>query len=302
MTDRPERANEIDQVSERTSASLLAQLGRRAVMLGAAATGAGVTAGLLGGGVAEAAPDGSPAVLLGKTSTTGGTTRVISRSGSGLIGRAATRGESGVTGVDTFKGGLGRSSGVTGNSLNGTGVNGMSIHHTGIVGTGFTQGQSGVAGIDFCPTRGAQGIYGQSNNGNGVTGVSFKGNGVVGNSKTPGHSAVIGLDRAPHGGNAVFAQSQHGTAVLATSNGGTALRVDGKAKFKNSGVVSVPGGQRTVKVSVAGMTASSLVLATIQRPQAGVFIEAAQPGAGSFTITLSRNASSGLPVAWFVID
>ena len=301
MTDRPERANEIDQAGDRTPASLPARYGRRALMLGAAATGAGVAASLVGGGMAEAAPDLSPPVLLGKTSTASGTTRVVSRGGSGLAGRAATKGQSGVTGYDTFAGGSGLSSGVTGHSENGYGVNGISVRHTGVVGTSFRVGQSGTAGIDFCTTKGAQGIYGQSNNGNGVFGISFKGNGVVGESNTPGHSGIVGLDRAPHSGNAVFAQSHDGTAVLATSENGTALHVEGKAKFKNSGVATVPGGQKTVTVKVAGLTASGLVLATIQRPQAGVFIEAAQPGAGSFKITLSKNASSALPIAWFVI-
>jgi hypothetical protein len=38
-----------------------------------------------------------------------------------------------------------------------------------------------------------------------------------------------------------------------------------------------------------------------QRPQTGVYIEGAQPANGSFTITLSKNASSPLPVAWFVL-
>jgi hypothetical protein len=56
-----------------------------------------------------------------------------------------------------------------------------------------------------------------------------------------------------------------------------------------------------VKVSVAGLTSANIVLATIQNPQAGVFIEGAQPSSGSFTITLSKKAPGAVHVGWFVI-
>jgi hypothetical protein len=121
----------------------------------------------------------------------------------------------------------------------------------------------------------------------------------------------MGIDGAKSSGHGVYGQSNHGTAVYATSTegigvhasskGGTALEVSGKASFSNSGVAHVPGGQKTVKVTVDGMTAASIVLATIQAPQAGVSIEGAQAGAGSFVITLSGKASGDLPVGWFVI-
>ena len=169
---------------------------------------------------------------------------------------------------------------------------GSSGSKDGIQGLTFTAGHSGVAGLDFCKTKGAHGLYGQSNLGFGVFGISFGGSGVVGQSNTSGQSAVAGFDRAPSGGTAVLAQSQHGTA----------LRVEGTAKFGTSGVNSVPSGQRTLTVKASGITATSKVLATIQKPQSGVFIEGAEPGNGSFTITLSKNASSALPVAWFVLE
>lgn len=299
MGDRPERAIEMDQANDRTPGSLPARYGRRAVMLGAAATGAGVAASLVGGGLAEAAPDVSLPVLLGKSNTTGGTTVVTSRSHTGLSGHAAVNNQAGVSGFNTGRGV--NSFGVFGHSVHGTAVNGISQHGNGVVGNASTVGFSGVAGIDFSKTKGAQGVYGQSNVGDAVLGVSFGGTGVVGHSRTPGHSGVFGQDAASHGGTGVTGQSDHGTAVFATSAHGVALHVDGKARFKNSGLAFVPPGQKTKMVSVPGMSASSLVLATIQHPENGVFIEAAQPAAGSFTITLSKNASSSLPVAWFVL-
>ena len=158
MTERPERANEIDQAGGRALGSLPARYGRRALILGAAATGAGVAANLVSGGPAEAAPDISLPVLLGKSNRTSGSTNVISSKGTGLSGRADTNNQAGVSGLNS---GAGENSfGVLGHSVDGTGVNGLPVHGNGVVGHTKTVGFSGVAGIDFSPTRGAQGVYG----------------------------------------------------------------------------------------------------------------------------------------------
>jgi hypothetical protein len=311
MTDRPERASEFDQAGDQTPGSFAARYGRRALMLGAAATGAGVAASLVGGGLAEAAPDGSPPVLLGKSNTTSGATVVTSRSHTGIAGHAQTNNQAGATGLNTARGA--NSFGVFGHSVHGTGVNGISQHGNGIVGNASTVGFSGVAGIDSCLTKGAQGVYGQSTRGDGVLGVSFNGTGVTGTCRVVGTSGVFGLDQTPkagsHGvigqsphGDGVFGNSPNGVGVHAESTHGIALKVQGKTKFSTSGVVSVASGQRTMTVSVPGLTTSDLVLATIQRPEGGVFIEAAQPGADAFTITLSKNPSSPMPIAWLVLS
>lgn len=310
MTNRPERTNEIDQARDGTSESLPERYGRRALILGATATGAGVAASLGGGRLAEAAPNSSHPVLLGKPNATSGTTNVTSSKGSGIAGHSATAAASGVSGFDTSKGKKGF--GVFGHSVNGTAVNGISMHGNGVVGNTFTVGSSGVAGIDFCPTKGAHGVYGQSNVGDAVLGVSLGGTGVTGYAGTPGESGVAGIDAAPAGGHGVFAQSQNGNALYATSSDGIALRgqsanglalqVQGKAQFGHSGVTSVPAGEKTTTVTVPSMIASDFVLATIQQPQSGVFIEGAQPSIGSFTITLSTAATFPLPVAWLVLS
>jgi hypothetical protein len=49
------------------------------------------------------------------------------------------------------------------------------------------------------------------------------------------------------------------------------------------------------------VTASTVVLATLQRVQSGAYIAAAVPKAGSFTITLNTAATADLTVAWFFI-
>jgi hypothetical protein len=298
MSDRSGQVRKIDSANNGDPASIAGRFGRRALMLGAAAAGAGAAASLVGGGgVAEAAPAGG--IQLGKNNTTTGSTTVISKKGTGLSGRTSSKGQAGVSGIDSNK--AKGSFGVLGESGHGTAILGISQGGDGVVGQGKTEGQSGVAGLDFCKTKGAHGLYGQSNLGDGVFGISFGGNGVVGQANTPGMSAVVGVDMAGKNGNAVFAQSHHGTAVAALSVSGVALHVEGRAKFKNSGTVSVPAGSSSVKVSVAGLTSANIVLATIQNPQSGVFIEGAQPGAGSFTITLSKKAPAAVHVGWFVI-
>jgi hypothetical protein len=228
--------------------------GRRALLLGAAATGAGVAASLATGDAAEAKNLGDPPpVLLGSVNSATSSTEVDTTSGTGLVGTTTDNGQSGVAGIDTSNGSAGH--GTYGRSTNGTGVFGQSVHGNGIVGMGSTNRASAVAGIDS-----------SSASGNGVYGKSFNGVGV-------------------------FANSPHGTA----------LHVDGKATFSTSGSATVKGGDKTVTVKLASVTSSSLVLATIQQPESGIYLEGAVPGKGSFKITLSGKVTADVPVAWFVI-
>ena len=234
---------------------------------------------------------------------------VASPDHSGLSGSVSGKGAAGVLGTDASPGA--GSFGVYGRSARGTGVHGISDHKTGVMGQARSPGEAGVAGVDFAPQQGGSGVYGQSRLGTGVHGVSFGGTAVSGLASTSGHSGVSGVDQARSGGHGVYGESRHGTAVHATSfegtgvhassEHGTALRVTGRTAFSRSGVARVPAGQRTVTVEVDGLTPASIVLATIQAPQAGVAIEGAQPGPGSFVITLSGEAAGDLPVGWFVI-
>src|SRR5262249_40871845 len=141
---------------------------------------------------------------------------------------------------------------------------------------------------------GAHGVYGQTEHGDAVFGFAYHGNAISGLSKTPGKSALKGVDKSPHGGNALFAQSVHGTAAWVTSGNGTALKVDGKMSFSHSGLAQVPTGAKRVTVKAQGITPNSMVLATLQTPQAAVSVAAAQAGSGQVTITLTNTAKSSL--------
>jgi hypothetical protein len=265
MSDQPRPADEMKPGNDDSSAPSPLHRGRRAVMLGAAAAGAGVAATLAGGGLAEAAPDAGAAVQLGKSNSAKATTQVITKGGDGLKGQTSATNHSGIVGFDTSTGTGGH--GVYGNSVHGDGVLGISAHKTGVVGQGSTVNQSGVAGVDVTPTTGGHGVFGQSQH-----------------------------------GDAVFATSPNGVALRGESAHGLALHVEGKAKFARSGTVSVPSGHKTAHVSVPGMTASNIVLATIQNPQDGIFLEGAAAGSGGFTVTLSGSTESSVKVGWMVLD
>lgn len=95
-----------------------------------------------------------------------------------------------------------------------------------------------------------------------------------------------------------------GDAVHAEApNPRTALRVNGKATFSRSGIVTVPATKRSAKKTGVPLTASSLVFATIQQDRPGVYVEAAVPSVAgsSFTIYLNRTVASATKVAWFVL-
>jgi hypothetical protein len=268
MSDQSDQARAIESDEQGATPASPARgrrrFGRRALMLGAAATGAGVAASIAGGAAAEAAPDASGAVLLGKDNSAKATTQVITRGGDGVKGQTFASGHSGVVGFDTSTASTGH--GVYGHSIHGIGILGISEHSSGIVGQNTTVGKSGVAGIDMTPGAGGHGLFGQSSK-----------------------------------GDAIFGTSENGAAVHCTSPKGMALNVEGRAKFSNSGVTSVPAHQKTVTISNASVTPTSIVLATIQKPQSGVYIEAAEPGSGSFTVTLSASPSSSLPIGWMIL-
>jgi hypothetical protein len=90
---------------------------------------------------------------------------------------------------------------------------------------------------------------------------------------------------------------------LTDSSNGTALSVLGKAHFSRSGRATVPAGKTSLKVTLAGATATSNVLLTMQKHAAGFTVESAVPASGAFTIWLNKAApAGGIPVAWIVLD
>jgi hypothetical protein len=160
MSDQPERN---EPANESAAHSLAARYGRRALILGAAAAGAGLAADLVAGGTAEAAPDSSPPVLLGKINIASGSTVVGSQHANGLEGHTHTGGRSGVSGIDFNK--KKGSNGVYGQTNHGVGVYGIALGGgNGVVGRSNTSGFSGVIGQDAAPSGGTA-LLGQSSHG-----------------------------------------------------------------------------------------------------------------------------------------
>jgi len=190
--------------------------------------------------------------------------------------------------------------GVKGVSENGIGVYGSSNTGTGVEGTNENDGQSGIAGLDISSSDG-HGTYGRSTNGTGAYGQT------AGN----GQSGVEGLDASTGGGTGVYGSSEnggtgvHGTSntgvgVSAASTSGDALQVVGRVSFSTSGLATVAAHKKSVNV-IAGVTASSIILATLQTDVGAIAVASAVPHSGSFRINLTAAPSRPVKVAWFVI-
>ncbi len=163
----------------------------------------------------------------------------------------------------------------------------------GIIGTG----SPGVQGNGTGATVNGPGVVGTGN-----PGVQGSGNpGVKGTTSSNKQSGVVGADTSSGGGTGVLGTSSHGVGVSASSSHGTALFVHGKVKFSRSGSTSIPKGKSSVTVNLSGVSASSLVLATLKHVESGIYLVAAAPGTNSFKITVNKAVPAALAVAWMVI-
>ncbi len=148
----------------------------------------------------------------------------------------------------------------------------------------------GFEGYTSDPNSSYAGVSGQNGGGgNGVAGVSSNGNGAYGFTFSPIASGVYGENN--YGGYGVAGRATNGgVAVLADNADGTgvALRTTGKLQFQNrSGIVKIASGQKFVTVTLTGVTATSMVTATVQQT-GGFFVQAAVPAAGSFKIYINK--------------
>jgi hypothetical protein len=173
------------------------------------------------------------------------------------------------TGNPAFVGQSDAFSGFAGSSGSGAGVSGDSTSGIGVAGFGATFG-----------------VDGRSANTNGV--------GVRGFASATSGSTVGVVGRV---------DSPDGISVLARNTaGGSALVVEGKARFRRSGKATIKAGNASKKVTLAGVAGSSMVLAVLAQNRAGRYVRAVVPASGSFTIYLNNTVSSDTKVSWFVLD
>jgi hypothetical protein len=178
--------------------------------------------------------------------------------------------------------------GVVAISIQGTGVAATSTHDNGVHGSSANAAKSGVWGESTAGGYGvsgstggstAAGVWGSnSGGGQGVRGTSVSGVGVRGVAKT-------------------------GVGVQAVADpGAVALRVDGRVQFQRSGRAKVNAAQSSVLVSMAGVTTSSYVIATVQANLSGVYVRGVVPANGSFRIYLSKVVASAVSVGFLVVN
>lgn len=226
---------------------------------------------------------------------------------------------------------------IAGDSALGAGLRGVS---TSAVGSDFTgdsdrAGVIGVGGsaVDKAPNTDETGVYGFSNISQvstGVWGDSFIGTGVYGTGAVgvtgdgetgvmgQGTYGIYGFGRQAVSGHAFPGETgvygSVGTVepplppgsvavrAYAASTTYTALDVYGKAKFNRSARIAISANTSSKKVTMAGVTTSSYIIATLQTRRTGVYVHAVVPAAGSFTIYLNKAVTATTYVGYLVIN
>lgn len=195
----------------------------------------------------------------------------------------------------------------------GAGLQGLSAAGAGVSGGSGDQAYATVnpteAGVyGYCDTTfSSQGVFGETYQGVGVQGIGDWGvYGVAGSAGVVGDSDVTGLGvMGFSGGVATFPQALPagvGVFAVAGSTAQVALKVSGKSQFSRSGRKSISSRKTSLKVTMAGVSTSSYVIATLQTSVSGCYVRAVVPAAGSFTIYLSKAPGKTVYVGFMVIN
>ncbi len=285
------------------------QRSRRAVLAAAAGSAAALVAGSL---VRPLSADAASAALMTEVdNSTAATTSITSSvNGDTSVGFATTVGDVatalqgnspsgiGVQGTNTSSG-----AGVVGDSTEAVGVFGRSGDPNGYPGiAGISAGVVGYSGVALQP-----GVLGTGD-------IGVEASGAIG-AFAVGAPALVGIGDGlgPPGqfGSGVYGYSGSvsppepldNIGVLARGDGtAIALKVQGRTAFSRSGRASVSSGQRSKAISVAGLTAYNLVIVTLQTYRSGVYVAAAVPTAGKFTVYLNKTVTGTTYFAWFIIN
>lgn len=282
---------------------------RRAILTSALGGLGAVVAAKLANPVGVSATPGEP-VLADADNTGVGTTSVTSSTTAAALAGESTLG-----------------AGLRGDSTSATGSTfGDPSDRAGVIGIGGSA-------VDKAPNTDETGVYGFSNiseSSTGVWGDSFIGSGVYGTGSTgvlgqgdtgvmgEGSYGVYGIGRQAVTGDAAPGETgiygfvggtaaplpPASVAVQATSASTSyiALNVTGKAKFSRSGRTYVATNASSRKITMAGVTTASYIIATLQTRRTGVYVHAVVPAAGSFTIYLNKAVTATTYVGYLVIN
>jgi hypothetical protein len=264
----------------------LAPRSRRAILTAAAgAAGALTAAALIPASVAAADPND---VVMGQDNATIATTSVTNSTADST----AFAGDAAGTGF--------------GYGLQGTAVGG---------GSNAAPGSAGVfawstTAPDWSPSvfepsdLALTGVYGYAPAGDHTTNW---GSGVWGDSQDTGLLGTGGTGVEGYGYWGVFGRANPnsgsvGVYAYAPTTSSSALYVNGKAHFTRSGHTAAAKGKTSLKVTLAGTTSGSKVLAVLGTNASGRFIRAVVPASGSFTVYFNTALAATAYVNWFVLD
>lgn len=289
------------------STELAARRTRRAVLASVVAGVAAMVGHALGRPISVRAADGDP-IIIGQQVSAEGTTTVrnttthspvfiVHTDGNGvaIAGTAQGTATSGVQGIADQE----YSSGVRGSSVSGIGVAGASDHGVGLYGS--SPNAIAIYGATASLTDPAVVARGYG----GATGLlAFSGDATAALPDAPLDTAVLGYAAgypARPAANAVgvYGRSTVGTGVLARADaGGTALQVDGRAAFSQSGRITVLAGRSRKTKLLPGLTSDSVVFAVVQAGDGGVWVRSVSPATDRFTVVLNRTVSVATTVGW----
>jgi hypothetical protein len=175
-------------------------------------------------------------------------------------------------------------SGVYGTSEVGAGI-GVRGQATGLGGYGLFGDASSSTGT---------GIYGTA------TATSGTASGVEGYSSSPSGYGLFGSGQ----GTGVKGTTPNAAAYgvyAANTGGGLAFAASGRVSFTTAGTAVVPTGAKKIIVSLAGVSPTDFVLATVQGNTASS-VKGALAGTGQFTIWLNKATTGAVTVAYFVLS
>jgi hypothetical protein len=275
---------------------------RRTVLTAAvAAAGAAVAGRIIGPDTARAADGGN--LILGQANEAASLTSLGVTTDSSAFQVAGT-----VTNnlVEVSNGGTG--TGLAAQGLSGPGM--LAITQTGAWAGGAisAQGTIGIAGgastgIDeLAPSYvGETGVFGvgkvtETSNSTGVWGEGDVG--VFGY----GSYGVWGQGFNGVRGQADAIPGAIGVVAAAPSTSQYALLASGKVKLSRSGRTYVSSGTSSRKVTLAGVTSATHVMASLGTNRAGVYIQAVVPITGAFTVYLNKTVPGTTYVHWVVLD
>jgi len=272
---------------------------RRAVLAAALGGLGAVVASRLGSPPAVSAVDGDAVTVggtfFGATATALTNAAVGSRTATAFVGAAPDG-----TGLRGWSSSIVPSD--FGTTSNRTGVYGISGDASLSIPATSTD-ETGVYG--FANVSGnSVGVWGDTPDGYGLYGTGYFGVYGIGQVAVVGDTGASGTGVYGFAGLGDPSAPTAGVAVEATAGSiaELALKVNGRVRFSRSGRARVLAGRSSRKVTMAGVTTSSYVIATLQTHRAGVFVSAVVPAAGYFTIYLNRTVSALTYIGYLVIN